>query len=705
MRPLSLFFFLTTFVSAIYAQKADFSKMSPLIRQMAVSARVNETKAKSVERTRQDEKGVVAFVRCDGTDVIEREGCTIYATFDDIHIVRIPLSRIGTLSLLPEIKRIEAGKSCRIMVDTTRFIVNADKVHEGRGVGGSLNSKRFTGRNVIIGVQDICFDLTHPTFWSSGGKEYRIKALWDQLAQREEGHSALPVGKEIVGKENLFAYRHSADWSIDFHGTHTSAIAGGSGWNGRIDSPYKGIAPDADLCLVCNYSGDNKEVVDEEDLDLYTDATDILGFKYIFDYAERQGKPCVINFSEGRVEDFYGETMYYEAVEKLLGPGRILCASAGNLGSCKTYLHKNAGEDRLSTFIYAWGGMSEIFMRADREYRLSLDFIYGNGEKHTQTYSFEDVMQAEDETINDTIEVKGREYQIVYCVYPSGLNENEWGAELYLTKLGGGSIGSEPYVMLSFDSGEADIEVYSIIGELKSNTALCPESRTAETGHLIFFPSASKNVISVGSVTYSRTLNDYKGMPITFSSDSEGEKSYFSCMGPTIQGFVKPDVVAPGENIISAKSTFYHTEHPDDNPHADVERFEYDGCTYAWTALSGTSMSTPVVTGVIALWLQACPTLTPEKVIDVFSHTSRRRPDMTYPNNMYGWGEIDAEAGLEYILSEYCGITETESSRQRIQQGAMRYYDANGRRIRSIEGLHGLFIAISENGAVTKIVR
>ena len=62
-------------------------------------------------------------------------------------------------------------------------------------------------------------------------------------------------------------------------------------------------------------------------------------------------------------------------------------------------------------------------------------------------------------------------------------------------------------------------------------------------------------------------------------------------------------------------------------------------------------MSCPAVAGTIALWLQAKPDLTPEEALDVIAHTSRH-PDtsLTYPNNEYGYGEIDAYTGLLYLL-------------------------------------------------------
>jgi hypothetical protein len=62
-------------------------------------------------------------------------------------------------------------------------------------------------------------------------------------------------------------------------------------------------------------------------------------------------------------------------------------------------------------------------------------------------------------------------------------------------------------------------------------------------------------------------------------------------------------------------------------------------------------MACPVVAGTIALWLQAKPTLTRDEIIDVFRRTcSHPEQDITYPNNDYGYGEIDGYRGLLDIL-------------------------------------------------------
>ncbi|MBP5387675.1 MAG: S8 family serine peptidase, partial [Prevotella sp.] len=116
----------------------------------------------------------------------------------------------------------------------------------------------------------------------------------------------------------------------------------------------------------------------------------------------------------------------------------------------------------------------------------------------------------------------------------------------------------------------------------------------------------------------------------------------------------------------SSYSSYYLEAKPDASDIAsDVQHFEFNGRTYAWNANSGTSMSTPVVAGAVALWLQAKPDLSPEDVLEVIRATSRHNdPSLTYPNNLYGHGEVDAYAGLLYVLnlSQVEGITSHQPS-------------------------------------------
>ena len=89
-------------------------------------------------------------------------------------------------------------------------------------------------------------------------------------------------------------------------------------------------------------------------------------------------------------------------------------------------------------------------------------------------------------------------------------------------------------------------------------------------------------------------------------------------------------------------------------------------------------MSCPIVAGIIAQWMEAVPTLTREQVIEVFEATCHRRdPSLVYPNNDYGYGEIDAEAGLNYLMDVYTGIMEAKGK----EQGTRSIYNLAGQKV------------------------
>ncbi len=682
----------------VMAESPSLEKMSSHVRRMALKHRVEEragigvAQSKRQATARQADR-ICALVQTQQLSCLEQHECRVLASWGDIHIADIPIARLNALSRSPQILRIEAGRSCQLTNDTASVIT---KQHD---LCRQTNSEgiRLTGKNVVVGLMDVGFDLTHPTFYDASLTDYRISSFWDQLDLAGSGGDSMFVGRSYTGDE-ILKRKHATDGFIQFHGTHTAGTAVGSGYQ----SPYAGMAPEADICLVANAVSGNSHLIADSLHALYTTATDLLGFKYIFDYARQQGKPCVISFSEGSFPSFWGDNQLAEAVlDSLTGPGRILCASAGNQGLNPTYLHKPQGLEQVSTMVMPSEGEAyQTISSSSEQIQIGMTF-YRNAQVVLDSIriSLTDVLAAEDSTQIDTLNIGERTYVLALAAFPRYTDSTQVAAEIYLQDITEQS-DQNHFIIFSLSGKDAEAEAFAYAGSF-FNSTLFPEHRDALKSHNVLFPGCSTATICVGSTAYRSGVVNHIGEWTAFNMGADGELATFSSTGPTQDGQIKPDVVAPGTNVISAFSSYY-LEGNKENWHTafDVERFQFQGREYSWNAQSGTSMSTPVVAGIIALWLQAIPSLTRQDVLEAFAHTCRRQDTaLAYPNNLYGYGEIDALAGLNFLLDRHTGILQRPSV-----PTATSYYDLSGRQIpRSAMRTGSIYLKKAADGSVTKI--
>ena len=610
------------------AQRPQYHKMAPLVRQVA----------------RSGDGMLCAFVKTTtgGDDALTSNGSRSLMHIGNIHVALIPHDRLAPLSCDPRVLRIEARRGQQPLTDSVAYHINALPVYEGAQL-----PQAFTGKGVVVGVMDIGFDLTHPNFYSRDTTDYRIRRLWDMLSADTIG-SQFPVGRDYTTPTDIRALGCCRDGRQQSHGTHTAGIAAGSGFN----TAYRGMAPDADLCLVANAVSSDTVFIDPDDYYKYTFATDALGFKYIFDYATQVHKPCVISFSEGSEQDFWGyDQLYYEMLDSLVGPGRILVVAAGNQGREKSYFHKPAGTPSMGTFIRSSKRTVMVTMKSADDFTLRLT-VYPNGRDHADTLA---IWASQAFEHRDSVLVlpfsldEGRHrYTIELAAYPSCYAAEETCYDLSVTA--DESINQFP-LAVEVVGTDASIEVYQASGSLAEN-AVNPLLNAGEYNHCILSPSSAPCAICVGNNAYRTGFRNYQGEWVSFDGTRDGLISPFSSVGPTYDGRIKPDVVAPGTNIISSYSSYYLEDHADPAYWPWItSTFDFGGRTYAWRAESGTSMSCPSVAGAIALWLEAKPDLTREEIMGVLERTCRH-PDtsLSYPNNWYGYGEIDVYAGLLDIL-------------------------------------------------------
>jgi len=128
------------------------------------------------------------------------------------------------------------------------------------------------------------------------------------------------------------------------------------------------------------------------------------------------------------------------------------------------------------------------------------------------------------------------------------------------------------------------------------------------------------------------------------ASDFYGHIADFSGSGPLRDGRVKPEVVAPGMNVISAAPSGL--------------RLSYVDSVYAKE--SGTSFSTPAAAGVAALLLQKNPEMTPAGIKAALTGGAKKLNNTigeSYESFYQGAGLIDAVESYRILSADLCGVT------------------------------------------------
>jgi serine protease AprX len=154
-------------------------------------------------------------------------------------------------------------------------------------------------------------------------------------------------------------------------------------------------------------------------------------------------------------------------------------------------------------------------------------------------------------------------------------------------------------------------------------------------------------VTSPGNDPYVLTVGSMK--PMGTPERTDDLIASYSSKGPTmLDHVVKPDVVAPGNLLVSTETsntTLYNTETSNQIPYSSYIYGGLESPSKFYFELSGTSMATGVVSGAVADLLQAHPTLTPDQVKARLMKTASK----TFPTTS---SVYDPAAGITYT-SQY----------------------------------------------------
>lgn len=615
----------------------------------------------------------------DGDATIQQKGGLVWQDFGHgFYAAFLPVDSLGALDQSASIVRMEANELSNVLNDNSKEILGVNKVWNGIEL-----PQAFRGNGVLAGVMDIGFDFTHPSFRNEDGSS-RVIWFWDPLAENDNPKE---LGRTYTTPDEVLAAEHSYNAAQDNHGSHVLGSIAGRG----IDGNFAGMAPEADIIGGHVPIGDIPQ-------DFYSRLNDYLMKTFlpetnglpmgivnveisnvielamlykIFKKADDLNKPCVVNWSFGAPSSFSADFTAYETVlNRMLGPGRIVVASAGNDGGMMKYVKKEADKpmeqpvyyksDTRTYYMFIRTKMDNPFFKMDMVFEDLADTI------HIDTYDAI-IKNAFNQDYEASVDIPRSEWEDEF----EDVEEYPFSVAVKTTNFAEGYAGFNLIVHPSEKYSHSE----NMVGKIIVNSPVELEflgSKDAKGGYTRFsneniensrgcniktinLPGSLERIVTVGAMHQCTSFTNIFGEDATYIAlgSEKGHLSSFSSCGPTIDNRIKPDVVAPGHNVLSVYNSFYEPGLAENVEKKMAYKANAFGKDYAIWTMSGTSMSSPVTTGVIALWLQANPNLTPEDIKGVIERTSHQpEPEFsgTDKNVYYGWGEIDAYAGLLDIL-------------------------------------------------------
>ncbi len=547
-------------------------------------------------------------------------GAEIGSTIGNIVTLRVSQNKYNSLLSLTGIDYVQVAH--RFAPNLKRVIsdIKADSVYKSTRL-----TMGYTGKDVLIGITDWGFDYTHPMFYDTAMQYTRILAAWDQFKKSGPAPQDFNYGTEYMGEAALLAAEKDTVniYGYATHGTHVSGIAGGGG----AGTVHRGIAHDAQL-LLATFLVDEAAVID--------------AFVWMQKKAVESKKRLVINMSWGlyNLGPLDGSSLVSQAIQELSDRGVVFVTSGGNNGDVNFHIKKTFDSDTFQSLVefYSygsnsamwgqsigmWGQKNETFQAGFTVYDVAKNklaesvFFRTNGSYYIDSFLtlgtdtiFYNVAVDEKHPLNDkpTIRLRIKNTQTQLKI---GLKACAKQGQVHFYNV----------TELTTDVGNWGMPF----------SAYLPEWIAGDNLYGLGEPASSPSVITVGAYQSEVTISN--------GTTGGGFMADFSSLGPTIDERMKPDIAAPGVNVASSISSFT------DRSYSPLLQASHQGKNFPFARFSGTSMSSPVVAGVVALMLQANPDLSPEQIKLIIQNTGRRDKHTGEIDEngsiRWGYGKIDA---------------------------------------------------------------
>lgn len=655
-----------------FAQDKLNSAASEIMQQYnAMSTLSAQTTAKARAAAQIDDAyiAIVTFDSAASTSDIDALGLDVIDVVDDMALVVLPLEDVEKVVALDSVKEICFGDRSDIKMDKARAATGVDEVHAGTGLDHG-----YTGKGIIVGLYDTGLDPQHANFKDADGNTRVIG-----IANVINGRATTYEGSRVT--------TFTTDNMDETHGTHVLGILAGS-FNGEATVsnettavPYYGVAHGADIIVTCGELLDNNILA---------------GVKYAVDKGKELGKPVVFNLSIGKNAGSHDGTSSFCRMLDSYAQDAFITVSSGNEGDVnmgvaktftaddkelKTYVYPNLSTGGKPSSVTNLVGKTEFYASDNRPFKLRVVVTNTSGSSINGEY----LIDGSEASVN-----------IGGSGYPKYIQidnfEKACSSSSYLQVKTGVNSYSDRYFVeithkLDFPAGTTNYLGFIIEGEEGQTVrgyTTC--TNTGSSGYISTFSSRNglfrgwldgtpngtindmacgQNTFAIGSFNTRKTWPQLTGRSTGYSAASynEGLISPFSSYGTLIDERNLPIICAPGCGIVSSYSHYY-INRGNENENTLSAKLEEEGrfgrINY-WGNMQGTSMAAPFAAGVIALWLEANPQLSPEDVRAIMRETAMTDANVQKGNAVqWGAGKIDALAGIKKALS-WSGINDVVS--------------------------------------------
>jgi subtilisin family serine protease len=418
------------------------------------------------------------------------------------------------------------------------------------------------------------------------------------------------------------------------HATHVASIAAG----------IHGVCPAAEIIGVLISIPDEGTIL-EERRKTFSDSTRIIhAVEYLLDLAERKNKPISINISLGTNGGAHdGSSGVNRWLDALLSvPGRAISLAAGNAGQDSAENDDDMGY--IMGRIHANGKVASRGLSVDLEWNVVGGRIEDISENEMEIwYGAQDriTLMLKPPGSTQWLVVRPGEY-MENRLLPNGTRVSIYN-ELYHPTNGANYTAiylSPNYQRGSLRGVAGGVWRARLVGEeIRDGSFHCWIERDdpleIEPGNAtrrFFFPSFFTAASNVDSHSISSLACGFRVIAVANLDEPRQMMNVSSSQGPTRDGRSKPDIAAAGTDIIAAKG-FSQDEN-------------------LWVGMTGTSMASPYVAGVVGLMLCANAELTSAQCLGILQRTAQPLPGSSYDwRNDAGFGQINAAAAINEAVT------------------------------------------------------